>query len=232
MDEERETSSVIVDPNADYVWKRAQDVIAEHMWVLGRKRLQLVLQDDYGVENTGRWDVEVAYFIDRVLVPKLGLTKLKGAEILYRGEGPQGAARITLENLSGFIDDIAQLAIRNAKRSAEAPLDPIEYETYCASLLEERGWNTRLTQASGDQGVDVLATKGDIVIAIQCKRYAGAVGNDAVQQVFAGKKHYSAHFAAVVSNGIFSSSARQLAHSTGVLLLHHTQLFEIDQKLS
>ena len=55
-------------------------------------------------------------------------------------------------------------------------------------------------------------------------RYAKAVGNRAVQEAFAAKSFVGAQFAAVVTNASYTTSARQLAASTGVLLLHFTDL--------
>jgi restriction system protein len=50
------------------------------------------------------------------------------------------------------------------------------------------------------------------------------VGNKAVQEVFAAKRHEQAHHAAVVTNNDFTRSARQIAATTDVTLLHHDQL--------
>jgi hypothetical protein len=47
-----------------------------------------------------------------------------------------------------------------------------EFEYFCADILEKNGFtNVSVTRGSGDQGVDVLATKDGIKYAIQCKNY-------------------------------------------------------------
>jgi hypothetical protein len=56
--------------------------------------------------------------------------------------------------------------------------------------------------------------------------YSNTVGNKAVQEVFAAKTHLSANFAAVVSNRSYTRSAKELAVTTGVLLLDYSQLRE------
>ena len=65
-------------------------------------------------------------------------------------------------------------------RKKETPLDEmegVEFEQYCAELLRNRGFiDVKLTQASGDFGVDILAEKDGVTYAIQCKRYADPVG--------------------------------------------------------
>jgi HJR/Mrr/RecB family endonuclease len=94
-----------------------------------------------------------------------------------------------------------------------------------AQELNDFGWEARTTKASGDQGVDVIATKGGKRVVLQCKLYTSAVGNAAVQEIFAAKQHERADYAAVVTSVTYTKSARQLASTTGVLLLHHDELW-------
>jgi hypothetical protein len=109
-------------------------------------------------------------------------------------------------------------------------MDGVEYERFVADLLSIRGWDTRLTKGSGDQGVDVVAQKQGIKAVIQCKLYSYPVGNDAVQQVIAGRTFYNGDVAAVVTNATFTGSARQLASTAHVLLLHHDQVGQLDRE--
>ena len=94
-----------------------------------------------------------------------------------------------------------------------------EFEDYVALILRDNGFREiERTRASGDQGVDVLAERGGRRYAIQCKNYAGAVGNAAVQEAYAGAQFYGCDVAVVVCPGEFTRSARELAASTGVRL--------------
>ena len=62
-----------------------------------------------------------------------------------------------------------------------------QFEHFCASLLRANGFrNVKVTQTSGDYGIDVLAQKGMDSYAIQCKCYSSPVGNHAVQEAFSG----------------------------------------------
>ena len=117
--------------------------------------------------------------------------------------------------------------MRNAASSPEVydpKMNPIDYEIFCALQLQRAGWDTRTTVASGDQGADVIAEQGGKLLVVQCKLYSAPVGNDAVQQVHAAKTFQQAHLAVVVSNQPFTRSAKQLASTTGVYLLHHSEL--------
>ena len=98
-------------------------------------------------------------------------------------------------------------------------LDGPEFEAYVAKVLSDNGFrHVRLTKGSGDQGVDILAERNGRRYAIQCKNYAGSVGNFAVQEAYAGAQYYGCDMAAVICPGEFTRGARELAASTGVLL--------------
>lgn len=101
---------------------------------------------------------------------------------------------------------------------------PFEYEKNIADKLKELDFNTQVTKASGDQGVDVLADKNEISFAIQCKMYSSPVGNKAVQEVVAGREYYHCNYGVVVTNTSFTKSARQLANTNNVILLNDNEL--------
>lgn len=128
-------------------------------------------------------------------------------------------------------DKIQRLATEPAKSSSSGEFDstdPYEYERWCAEILRKHGWDAYPTQASGDQGVDIIAKKGSLKIALQCKLYSSAVGNKAVQEVHAAASFVDAHRAIVVAPGSYTRAAAQLAGKLGVLLVHHSQLADLD----
>ncbi|WP_339673859.1 restriction endonuclease [Dasania marina] len=104
----------------------------------------------------------------------------------------------------------------------------IDYEHFCADILRKNGWKVDVSQASNDQGVDIMAYKDDLAVAIQCKKYSKPVGNSAVQEIVAGKQFRGAHVAAVVTNNSYTPSAKKLANTTDVFLLHHNDLAQAD----
>ena len=118
-------------------------------------------------------------------------------------------------------------AFGSPRASEESPVQSLtghEYEEYCIKILRDGGWEARQTPKSGDQGVDIIAERDGISVAIQCKNYRQPVGNKAVQEALAGKSYEQADFAAVVSPAPYTKAARDLASATGVLLLHHEEL--------
>lgn len=94
-----------------------------------------------------------------------------------------------------------------------------DFEYFCANLLRQKGfYNVKVTKASGDQGVDIIAYKKNKKYAIQCKYYNSPVGNKAIQEIYAGKAHFYCDKAIVMTNNTFTKSAKELAHSTNVEL--------------
>jgi HJR/Mrr/RecB family endonuclease len=66
---------------------------------------------------------------------------------------------------------------------------------------------------------------------LQCKLYSNPVGNKAVQEAHAARGFYEAKWAIVVSNRTYTPSARELAHSLGVVLVHHDELATLHERL-
>lgn len=94
-----------------------------------------------------------------------------------------------------------------------------EFEYWCADLLKQFGYSeVSVTKGSGDQGVDILATKNGKKYAIQCKRYESKLSNTPVQEVIAGKSFYDCDVAVVMTNNYFTDGAIALAHKIGVEL--------------
>ena len=96
-------------------------------------------------------------------------------------------------------------------------LDGPEFEAYVALVLRDNGFkHVEITKGSGDQGVDILAERSGRRYAIQCKNYAGAVGNFAVQEAYTGAEFYGCDVPVVVCPGTFTRGAIELAQKTGV----------------
>lgn len=94
-----------------------------------------------------------------------------------------------------------------------------DFEYFCAELLEKQGFlDVEVTRASGDYGIDILAEKEGVTYAIQCKRYAAAVGVEAVQQAYAGRDYYDRMVGVVMTNQYFTAPAAEAARKLKILL--------------
>ena len=61
---------------------------------------------------------------------------------------------------------------------------------------------------------------------MQLKRWVASVGNRVVSHTLGGMLHYGAQEAWVVTTGLFTPKAKQMARSTGVRLIDGAQLVQ------
>ena len=92
------------------------------------------------------------------------------------------------------------------------------------AVFEILGYQVQKTKASGDQGVDLVVSRGGASIAVQAKGYKNSVGNKAVQEVHAGMVFYRCGRCVVVTNSTFTSGARDLARATDCMLIEGSQI--------
>ena len=204
----------------DRVRNICHKLIENHSDSLAIERTKYARTDPYGQEDTDRWFREVRYFMEHIL-----------ASDVHEQFGNGGMRRLG-EMWSEIADEVDRAA-RKAQRAIEETTDfsddltALEYEQFCAAELRRFGWNVSSTQASRDQGVDLVAGKLGRKVVIQCKKYSRPVGNKAVQEIVAGQKVHNADEAAVVTNASFTRPAEELASANGVKLLHHLQLDQL-----
>ena len=95
-------------------------------------------------------------------------------------------------------------------------MDGLQFEHRCAELLRYRGFHkVTVTKGSGDQGIDILAQKNGLKYGIQCKYYSHPVGNQAIQEAYAGADFYDCDAAMVMTNNTFT---RARSRTLGILL--------------
>jgi restriction system protein len=205
----------------------------QHKAKLVQKRRNLVFRDEYGTENTTRWEKELAYVWDAFL----------GGQVVseLQTNGDWGNVILTFPDEN----DIKLEAFRRVNKLIDAelrqvttkdldapPTNPYEYEGYCRRLLEQAGWQSRQTPGSGDQGADVVAEKNGLTAVLQCKLWGTPITNKAVQEIVAAKAFYAARIGIVVSNQPYTPSAQTLASVNNVFLLHHNDLKELDSLIA
>lgn len=108
--------------------------------------------------------------------------------------------------------------------SAIDKLSGTDFEDAIGLIYRENGYIVELTPASGDFGVDIIASKGREKLAIQAKRYSAKVGVKAVQEAASGGYYYRATKAIVISNSFYTRKAEELAQRLGVDLINRPRL--------
>ena len=102
-----------------------------------------------------------------------------------------------------------------------------DFEHYMAEVFRDQGYEVELTPQSGDQGVDLLLKKQGLRTAVQLKRYQGAVGNKAVQEIHSGVGYYDADGGWVITTSTYTRGARQLADKLGIRLIDGLELKQL-----
>jgi peptidoglycan hydrolase-like protein with peptidoglycan-binding domain len=180
---------------SDGVRKETYDTVSEHMRALVRKRFQTLRHDDYGNLLREPWEKEITYFMETVLSPRV---QQLGYEEYAFYVTMQLVLRLTIDEW------VKQQTGASESLTLGPNLTPTDYEQYCAGQLRLAGWSADTTKASGDQGTDIVAQKGDLRLVVQCKLYSHPVGNKAVQEIAAARAHERADYAAVVSNSRYT----------------------------
>lgn len=103
----------------------------------------------------------------------------------------------------------------------------IEFEKYLASIFRSAWYSIDMTPESWDQWADIIAEKNARRIVIQAKRYTGSVGNGAIQEVIWAIRYYDGTEWWVITNSIFTNSARELARVNHIILIDGESLEDI-----
>jgi len=212
----------------------------KHAKTLYIKSKQLISVDDYGKPNYERYRNELLYFLSEIIAPIIRKEVVDGIHMdsLKQKVGNYISSDefrlYYFKQIEKSLDEYCENNEQND--SFEQDMSPADFEIACANALGKLGWAARTVGQTGDQGADVIATKNingkEITAVLQCKLYSSPVGNAAVQEVFAAKKHRSADMAAVVTNQSYTKSAKELSNSTGVMLLHHDDLCDFDRLIT
>jgi len=105
-----------------------------------------------------------------------------------------------------------------------------EFEKFISMIFTKMGYVSNVTQHTRDFGVDVIAEKNGVKIAIQAKCYSGSVSPSAIQEIVAGMKYYNCQKGIVVTNSFFTKAAIELAQSNSIQLWDRNILDETISK--
>jgi len=101
------------------------------------------------------------------------------------------------------------------------------FEKVLASVIRSNGYSeVKVTKASQDYGVDLIAKKNGLTYCFQAKRYSKPVGITAVQEVHSAVGYYGADHGVVITNQTFTRNAQKLADKLGIKLVDRAELGE------
>lgn len=142
-------------------------------------------------------------------------------------EPPEDDDTVTSEASSKAEESTSDFIIKRLKNNLTA----YEFEKFIAHLLECMGYHARVTQKSGDGGVDVIAHRDELgfeppVIKVQCKQITSSSGDPDVNQLLGtiGDGEY----ALFVNLGSFTKQAKATERNKSKLrLIDGDQLVEL-----
>jgi Holliday junction resolvasome RuvABC ATP-dependent DNA helicase subunit len=117
------------------------------------------------------------------------------------------------------------LAVADQIRSMEG----VEFEHWVADLFRRAGFQVEITQASGDHGVDLWATKQNCLVAVQCKRWDGAVGEPVVRDLYGAMTAANAQTGCLVTTGTFTTQAQLFSKGKPLYLVGFDALMEVSR---
>jgi restriction system protein len=140
---------------------------------------------------------------------------LAGGEPVAETEDEDTTVAIVADEIESTTEDF--IIKRLAKEFKGFPL-----EEFVSEIFTAIGYKTRVTQKSGDKGVDVIAHRDELgieppIIKIQVKSTEGNVGDPEVSQLFG--KVADGEFGVLVTLGTFSKQARDFAEGKSNLRL-------------
>ncbi|SDL86016.1 restriction endonuclease [Sediminibacillus halophilus] len=123
-----------------------------------------------------------------------------------------------------IINTIKQSRLRKSGILEIDKMNGKTFEDYLHALLKTRGYQIKLTPASGDYGADLVLNNKVKKIVVQAKRYKKNVGVKAVQEIVSAKTYYRADECWVITNSYFTVNAKKLAASNQVRLVDRPEL--------
>lgn len=111
-------------------------------------------------------------------------------------------------------------------------IKPKAFEHLCVVLWAKQGYSAYITPSSGDNGVDVVAIKGNQGFLIQCKTSINAkksLGWDAVKEVIAGESFYQQQHTNVSFKKIAATNARFNKQAKTNADLNQVELYEFNK---
>lgn len=107
----------------------------------------------------------------------------------------------------------------------------MEFELLCKKLIDKMGFETEMTKASGDGGIDIIAYNHQPLLSgkyiIQCKRYSGSVGEPIIRDLYGVVTSERANKGILITTGYFTKSAIGFAKDKQIELIDGDRLNDL-----
>lgn len=205
--------------------KAVSSIIDEHIHALARRRQDLIRKDHYGLIHLEEWEKEKEFFISNVLDSRVGNILSEDFPVPCFTIHMMIDKRIDTYFKKGLGDG----TVREYGGEDWENADQQAYRGYCMKLLELAGWKVILpTEEDIESQGPILARKDRTLLLAACTRASKPLGRRLVRKTAQARHDHDADTAAVVTNAGFSRWARFSASRCDVMLLHHSDLANID----
>lgn len=121
---------------------------------------------------------------------------------------PDDIDEVSAERVTEQVEESTEDFIIKRLKSSQ---NPYQFEHFIAHLLKCMGYHSRVTQASGDGGVDIIAHRDELgfeppIIKVQCKQILSTIGRPDAQKLFGAIEREEKGL--FVTLGSFSADAR------------------------
>lgn len=133
-------------------------------------------------------------------------------------------------------NDLASSIFDNADSSAKNELEDIdnmtfdEFEFYVKEMFNAKGYSSSLTdKVPSEFGADVIAIKGNEIIAIQCKhsRIRARINKEAIMQLHSeAKPYYKPTKLIAITNSYFNKNAMNLARVHNIEIIDRSNILD------
>lgn len=167
---------------------------------------------------------ETEVIISSIPIPAVkgwGLANINGLQVIFPLENIEKVKEFYFDHNMLIIqqkEDIQHTAAENINQ-----LSGIEFEKVCQKLVEKMGFDTEITKASGDGGIDLIAYNHQPLLSgkyiIQCKRYSGSVGEPIIRDLYGVVTSERANKGILMTTGYFTKSAISFAEGKPIELI-------------
>jgi hypothetical protein len=140
-------------------------------------------------------------------------------------------ARLTEEDLLGLFGLSKKPAIPTQQKSVFVDISPEGFEKLVRGLYERMGYDAKLTNTTGDHGIDVVARKAKAdgsmeKIVIQCKHYPdGTVGEPVARDLWGAiNSDNLISQGLIITSGEFSRQCREFVADKRIMLIDRKRL--------
>lgn len=121
---------------------------------------------------------------------------------------PDEIDEVSAERVSAQVEESTEDFIIKRLKTSQSPY---QFEHFVAHLLTRMGYHARVTKASGDGGIDIIAHRDELgfeppIIKVQCKQVLDTISRPALQQLHGAIEH--GEHGLFVTLGGFSAEAR------------------------